>query len=129
MKSYEKTFTQSLCYFTSNKHYGNKSCIRFKYSLQIADIKTQYNFHPIERHSSAVAFQEGNYNANSCKGVFSVYVMGAFVSQSDVTTLPNGYSFFIVIASNYRTSLIGNTNIVANLRQYLAETQVVFYLY
>jgi hypothetical protein len=58
------------------------------------------------------------------KSVFSFYVMEVFVFQSDATTLPNEYSFFIVLASSSRKLLKGNKNIVSNIRQYLAETQV-----
>jgi hypothetical protein len=59
------------------------------------------------------------------RSMFSFYVIEVFESQSNATTLPNEYSFFIVLAFGSRKLLKGKGNIVANIRQYLAETQVV----
>lgn len=61
--------------------------------------------------------------------IFSCYVMDVFVSHSDATTLPNEYSFFKVLASSSRKLQKGNKNIVANIRQYLAENQVVWFTF
>ena len=63
------------------------------------------------------------------KSVFSFYIMKVFVSQSDATTLPNEYSFFIVLACSSRKLMKRNKNHVADIRKYLAETQVVLFTF